>query len=95
MHHMGFFEREKLLFKFIVDANQKIIENLGILLSYQESLQYKEIRGRADFVFKDKIVEIKQTSKKSILINDILQIFLYAIISRTKEYKHLNSIKTI
>lgn len=95
MHHMDFLEREKLLFKFIVDANQKIIENLGILLSYQESLQYKEIRGRADFVFKDKIIEIKQTSKKSISENDLLQIFLYALISRTKNYQHLNSINSI
>ncbi len=38
---------------------------------------------------------MKQTSSKSISTKDFLQIFMYALIARTKEYNHLESIKTM
>ncbi|MSQ79577.1 MAG: hypothetical protein EXR21_07875 [Flavobacteriaceae bacterium] len=95
LHHMRFFDREELLFKLIIDQNSGIINNLGVLRTYQEAFRYNGLKGRTDFVFEDKIVEMKQTSSKSLSTKDFLQIFMYALIARTKEYRHLESIQTI
>lgn len=67
----------------VLDKCKDVIAKLGNLTSYQEGIEYKEIRGRVDFVSTDSLIEIK-TSEKLTKIN-LCQILLYMIISKASK----------
>lgn len=66
-----------------LDKCKGLIAKLGNLICYQERIEYKNIRGRVDFVSTDSLIEIKTGDNR--MKKDLVQIFLYMLISKVNK----------